>query len=109
MHMYKKQLRLTPASHTRADAEQPAEQELYCQLACMACNAKMHQHGVFGRFDLAALCGCHTLNVCYVMFHTSGGCKPQPLSSQPCDDNLTPQPLDPFTPSMLAVLTSILR
>ena len=20
--------------------------------------------GVFGRFDLAALCGCHTLNVC---------------------------------------------
>ena len=23
--------------------------------------------GVFGRFDLAALCGCHTLNVCYVM------------------------------------------
>ena len=24
--------------------------------------------GVFGRFDLAALCGCHTLNVCYVMF-----------------------------------------
>ena len=22
---------------------------------------------VFGRFDLAALCGCHTLNVCYVM------------------------------------------
>ena len=24
-------------------------------------------HGVFGRFDLAALGGCHTLNVCYVM------------------------------------------
>ena len=25
--------------------------------------------GVFGRFDLAALCGCHTLNVwlCYVI------------------------------------------
>ena len=23
--------------------------------------------GVFGRFDLAALCGCHTLNICYVM------------------------------------------
>ena len=23
--------------------------------------------GVFGRFDLAALCGCHTLNACYVM------------------------------------------
>ena len=23
--------------------------------------------GVFGRFGLAALCGCHTLNVCYVM------------------------------------------
>ena len=23
--------------------------------------------GVFGRFDLAALCGCHTLNVCFVM------------------------------------------
>ena len=23
--------------------------------------------GVFGRFDLAALGGCHTLNVCYVM------------------------------------------
>jgi len=22
---------------------------------------------VFGRFDLAALCGCHTLNVCCVM------------------------------------------
>ena len=24
--------------------------------------------GVFGRFDLAALGGCHTLNVCYVMY-----------------------------------------
>ena len=25
--------------------------------------------GVFGRFDLAlALCGCHTLHVCYVMW-----------------------------------------
>ena len=24
--------------------------------------------GVFGRFDLAALCDCHTLIVCYVMF-----------------------------------------
>ena len=24
-------------------------------------------YGVFGRFDLAALCGCHTLNVRYVM------------------------------------------
>ena len=24
--------------------------------------------GVFGRFDLAALGDCHTLNVCYVMF-----------------------------------------
>ena len=23
--------------------------------------------GVFDRFDLAALCGCHTLNVCYVI------------------------------------------
>ena len=23
--------------------------------------------GVFGRFHLAALCGCHTLNVSYVM------------------------------------------
>ena len=23
--------------------------------------------GVFGRFDLAALCGCHTLNVCYLL------------------------------------------
>ena len=23
--------------------------------------------GVFGRFDLAALGGCHTLNVCYVV------------------------------------------
>ena len=23
--------------------------------------------GVFGRFNLAALCGCHTLNACYVM------------------------------------------
>ena len=22
---------------------------------------------MFGRFDLAALCSCHTLNVCYVM------------------------------------------
>jgi hypothetical protein len=22
------------------------------------------QDGVFGRFDLVALCGCHTLNVC---------------------------------------------
>ena len=22
---------------------------------------------VFGRFDLAAFCGCHTLNVCHVM------------------------------------------
>ena len=27
--------------------------------------------GVFGRFDLAALCGCHTLKVCYVMFFRS--------------------------------------
>ena len=26
-----------------------------------------HKKGVFGRFDLAALGGCHTLNVCYVM------------------------------------------
>ena len=26
--------------------------------------------GVFGRFDLAALGGCHTLNVCYVMLCT---------------------------------------
>ena len=25
--------------------------------------------GVFGRFDLAALGGCHTLNVCYVMLY----------------------------------------
>ena len=25
---------------------------------------------VFGRFDLAALGGCHTLNVCYVYVHT---------------------------------------
>ena len=24
--------------------------------------------GVFGRFDLAALGGCHTLNVCYVCY-----------------------------------------
>jgi hypothetical protein len=24
--------------------------------------------GVFGRFDLVALCGCHTLNVCFVLF-----------------------------------------
>ena len=24
-------------------------------------------YGVFGHFDLAALCGCHTINVCYVM------------------------------------------
>ena len=23
--------------------------------------------GVFGRFDLAALCGCHTLNVCCLL------------------------------------------
>ena len=27
---------------------------------------------VFGRFDLAALCGCHTLNVCYVMLIKAG-------------------------------------
>jgi len=24
--------------------------------------------GVFDRFDLAALCGCHTFNLCYVIF-----------------------------------------
>ena len=23
---------------------------------------------VFGRFDLAALCGCHTLNVCFFVY-----------------------------------------
>ena len=28
--------------------------------------------GVFGRFDLAALGGCHTLNVCYVMLCYGG-------------------------------------
>ena len=27
--------------------------------------------GVFGRFDLAALCGCHTLNVCCCYIHSS--------------------------------------
>ena len=42
--------------------------------------------GVFGRFDLAALCGCHTFNVCYVMLfkHDITGCMllpfPAPLS-----------------------------
>jgi hypothetical protein len=25
-------------------------------------------YGVFGRFDLVALCGCHTLNVLFVLF-----------------------------------------
>jgi hypothetical protein len=24
--------------------------------------------GVFGRFDLVALCGCHTLNVCLFVY-----------------------------------------
>jgi hypothetical protein len=29
-------------------------------------------NGVFGRFDLAALCGCHTLNVClFVCFEAA--------------------------------------
>ena len=28
--------------------------------------------GVFGRFDLAALCGCHTLNVCCCCMSTFG-------------------------------------
>ena len=28
--------------------------------------------GGFGRFDLAALCGCHTLNVCYVLLLAAG-------------------------------------
>ena len=30
----------------------------------------LNQYGVFGRFDLAALGGCHTLNVCYVSLNT---------------------------------------
>ena len=29
--------------------------------------------GVFGRFDLAALCGCHTLNVCCCCCGGGGG------------------------------------
>jgi hypothetical protein len=29
--------------------------------------------GVFGRFDLVALCGCHTLNVCLSVSLTCGG------------------------------------
>ena len=35
--------------------------------------------GVFGRFDLAALCGCHTLNVCYVMLNRAA---PAPYHSK---------------------------
>ena len=36
--------------------------------------------GVFGRFDLAALGGCHTLNVCYVvMLCYVTACRPAPL------------------------------
>ena len=30
------------------------------------CSKYADASSVFGRFDLAALCGCHTLNVCYV-------------------------------------------
>ena len=39
-------------------------------LCCMHCDLLWKplcldpSDGVFGRFDLAALCGCHTLNVC---------------------------------------------
>ena len=42
-------------------------------LACFILFRSWHGlgFGVFGRFDLAALGGCHTLNVCYVMFTTS--------------------------------------
>jgi hypothetical protein len=29
--------------------------------------------GVFGRFDLVALCGCHTLNVCLFVCHSQKG------------------------------------
>ena len=29
--------------------------------------------GVFGRFDLAALCGCRTLNVCLFVCSQEGG------------------------------------
>ena len=32
---------------------------------------QLRKDGVFGRFDLAALGGCHTLNVCYVMMGTA--------------------------------------
>ena len=40
---------------------------------CWLVSSNMQDHGVFGRFDLAALCGCHTLNVCYVMSLTPIG------------------------------------
>ena len=44
---------------------------MLCSLYC--CWSGIHSvwtpsDGVFGRFGLAALCGCHTFNVCYVMF-----------------------------------------
>jgi len=38
---------------------------------------------MFGRFDLAALCGCHTLNVCYVMLSGRGGVPQDTLQSGP--------------------------
>ena len=46
---------------------------LFLMYTCTACTAWLvvwkplcldPSDGVFGRFDLAALCGCHTLNVC---------------------------------------------
>ena len=36
-------------------------------------------YGVFARFDLAALCGCHTFNVCYVMSFQAQVCYPSVL------------------------------
>ena len=36
---------------------------IYCAVV-----ADVRNNGLFGRFDLAALGGCHTLNVCYVLF-----------------------------------------
>ena len=37
--------------------------------------------GVFGRFDLAALCGCHTLKVCCCCCETLRGCICGPLQT----------------------------
>ena len=60
----------TEASYLNATSES-------CQLANPPTPRNTHSkasaelyelHGVFGRFDLAALCGCRTLNFCLFVF-----------------------------------------